>query len=44
MWTWSLDFWYLTQIVTKLEPIMDRALPLLWTAIVLNWIYKLITK
>lgn len=42
--TWNLDFGYLTQIVEKLQPIMNRALPLLWTVIVLNWIYKLINK
>ena len=36
-----MDFTYLTNVITNLQPIMTRALPLIGTSIVLWFIIKL---
>ena len=36
-----MDFDYLTNVITKLQPIMTRALPIIWTALVLWFLVKL---
>lgn len=39
--TWSIDYTYLTSVITHMQPILTRELPIIGTALVLWFIIKL---
>lgn len=39
-----MDFTYLTTIITKITPILQLLIPVIWTSLVLKFFYKVIKK